>query len=62
MKLKKRRIPVNITEAYLKEIEMRDFMGRITDPEELAIAKKHGLLKWNDIVQGWRTKRETLSS
>ncbi len=42
----RRRIPVVITEKYLRQLKFKDFSGTLTD-EEIPIAKAHGIYKYD---------------
>ncbi len=50
---RKKNFRITITPAYLGSLRFKDYMGEL-NPEEVEIAKAHGLLKWN----GWVKERQ----
>jgi hypothetical protein len=43
-------VPAKPSPEYLAELEFKDFMGELT-PEEIEIAKKNGIYKWDEWVK-----------
>jgi hypothetical protein len=52
-KTARRRIPANISDEYLDELRIRDFLGELTE-DEILVAKKFGCYCWDLIIKSGR--------
>ena len=46
VKPKKRRVPKRISQKYKDRLQMKDFLGQLTEAE-VQVAREHGLLRWD---------------